>query len=178
MNNPGIDLETWERLRKQWAGLQSAGHTLGIEFRLIADPKDENKILAIDVVQKIDGDFVTETVQHTAGEAYAALGIAGAPMETLVEAYKRILRNLQTQSVEVTAPDLVITMSPVSVASGEIKGYAGKENSDVRSSLPLNYRHYYVLNALREKMLALTGDGWNSVRTVYRSGELEFYFEY
>lgn len=177
MNNPGIELETWERLRKQWAGLQSAGHKLGIEFRLIADPKDENNILAIDVVQQIDGDFVTETVQHTAGEAYAALGIAGASMETLVEAYKRILRNLQTQAVE-TELDLVVTMSPVSVASGEIRGYAGKENSDVRSSLPVNYRHYYVLNALREKMLGLTGDSWSSVRTVYRSGELEFYFEY
>lgn len=177
MNNPGIDLETWERLRKKWMGLQSAGHKLGIEYRLIADPKDENNILAIDVIQSINDDVLTETVQRKAGEAYATLGIDGLSMEALVEAYKNVMRKLHNQTNQKEL-DLVVTMSPTSSTSGEIKGYAGKENSDVWSSVPVNYRHYYLLNALREKMMSLLGDSWNKVKAVYRSGELEFYFEY
>ena len=98
MNNPGIDLEIWERLRKKWADLQSDGHSLEIEFRLITDPKDEDNVLAIDVIQTVDDEVFTETVQRNAEEAYAALGIAGLSMERLVEVYKEIMRQLFRQA--------------------------------------------------------------------------------
>jgi hypothetical protein len=177
MNNPGIDLVTWERLRNKWTELHSTGNKLEIEFRLIADPKDENNILAIDVIQNINDDVLTETVQRNAREAYATLGIDGLSMEALVEAFKNMMRKLHSQTNQKEL-DLVVTMSPTSSTSGEIKGYVGRENSDVRSSVPVNYRHYYLLNVLREKMVGLVGDSWTDVKAVYRSGDLEFYFEY
>ena len=177
MNNPGIDSLIWKRLMEKWSELQSAGQKLKIEFRLIADPKDEKNILAIDVVQNVNSDVLTETVQKNAGEAYAVLGIDALSMEALVEAYKNMMNNLYNHTNQ-KEMDLVVTMTPTSPTSGEIKGYVTKENSEVRKSVFVNYRHYYVLNALRDKMIGLVGDSWKRVKAVYRSGELEFYFEY
>jgi hypothetical protein len=177
MNNPGIDSHTWQRLRENWAELQSAGHNLEIEFRLIADPKDENNILAIDVIQNVDSDVLTETVQKNAGGAYAVLGIDGLSMEALVKAFKNKMCMLHGQTNQKDM-DLVVTMTPTSSTSGEIQGYIGKENSEVKTSVQVNYIHYYLLTALREKMTELMGDRWNTVKAVYRSGELEFCFEH
>jgi len=177
MNNPGIDPLTWERLKKKWSDLQSAGHKLKVEFRLLADPRDEKNILAIDVVQNVDSDVLTETVQKNAGEAHAALGIASLSMEALVAAYKTIMSDLYNQTGQ-KEMELVVTMARTSATSGEVKGYLTKENSEIRNSVFVNYRHYYVLNALRDKMIGLTGDSWKRVKAVYRSGELQFYFEY
>lgn len=177
MNNPGIDLAIWERLRKKWAALQSAGHTLKIDFHLIADPEDENNILAIDVIQNVDDDVFTETVQRNAEGAYMALGIAGFSMERLVEVYKEIMGQLYRQA-KMHEADLTVTMSTSSHLSGQVRGYIEDPNSNTKSSLPINYQHYYILNALRGKMVELVGDGWHTVRAVYRSGGLEFYFEY
>jgi hypothetical protein len=97
MNNPGIDTAIWEGLRKKWSELEAAGHALKIEFKLIADPKDETNILAIDVFQHIDQEVVTETVQRQAGEAYEAVGIAGLSMERLVAVYDDMLDDLYFQ---------------------------------------------------------------------------------
>ena len=176
MNNPGIDSPTWQRLREKWSELQSAGHKLRVEFHLLADARDEKNILAIDVVQNVDSGVLTETVQKNAGGAYAALGIDGLSMEALVEAYKTMLSHLHDQTGQKELV-LVVTMTRTSPTSGEVKGYVAKEDSDVRHSVFVNYRHYYVLNALRDKMIGLMGDGWTGVKAVYRSGELEFYFE-
>ena len=129
MNNPGMDLEIWERLKKKWAELQSAGHSLEIEFRLITNPKDENNVLAIDVIQTVDDDVFTETVQRNAEEAYAALGIAGLSMERLVEVYKELMHQLYRQAKTHDA-ELIVTMSTSSHLSGEVKGYI--ENPDFK----------------------------------------------
>ena len=67
-------------------------------------------------------------------------------------------------------------MAPTSPTSEEIRGYMQKRDSHEKSSVVVNYQHYYLLNALREIMIS-TGDGWTKVRVVYRSGDLEFYFE-
>lgn len=177
MNNPGIDLAIWKQLRKKWAELQSDGRTLKIDFRLVGDPENEGNILAIDVIQNIDEEIVTETVQRNAGEAYRTLGIAGLSRERLVEAYKEVMHELYRQTKPKDA-DLIVTMSPSSPASGEVSGYIEKRGSGVRSSVPVNYQHYYLLNALRENMMELEGKGWSKVKAVYRSGDLEFFFEY
>ena len=177
MNNPGIDLENWERLRKKWSELQARGRKLRIEFRLIASKKDENDIIAIDVVQNVDNEIFTETVQRKAGEAYTTLGIAGLSMESLVAAYKTLLSQLARENKKQDA-NLIVTMAPSSPSSGEIRCYLEIGNSDVQGDILVNYRHYYVLSALREKMLEILGDGWKKVKAVYRSGDLEFYFEY
>lgn len=177
MNNPGIDLEIWRQLNKKWADLTASGHKVKVEFKLIADPEDENKILMIDVIQNIDEEIVTETVQKRAGEAYPTLGIAGLSMEQLVDVYKKIMDQLHRQTKQHDAA-LIVTMSPNSSTSGEIRGFLEKPGADSKSNVLVNYKHYYLLNALREKMIELLGDGWSKVKAVYRSEELEFYFEY
>src|SRR5687768_9811514 len=118
MNNPGIDLEIWKQLRRKWTQLDESGHKVKVDFRLIADPRDENKILAIDVVQNIDDELITETVQRGAGEAYATLGIAGLSMEGLVEVYKKMMHQLHRQAKQRDA-GLIVTMTPSSSTSGE-----------------------------------------------------------
>ncbi len=175
MNNPGIDVATWEGLRKKWSELDLEGHQLKIDFKLIAHPKDETNILAIDVIQHIDEDVVTQTVQRKAGEGYEPLGIAGLPMERLVEVYKEMIEQLHRQQTPGDTT-LTVAMSPTSKSSGEIRGYI--EKTDRKSSVLVNYQHYYVLNALREKMIASTGDQWRTVRAVYHTDNLEFYFDY
>jgi hypothetical protein len=177
MNNPGIDLEIWEQLRKKWADLTASGHKVKVEFKLIADPKDEDKILMIDVIQSIDDEIVTETVQKSAGEAYATLGITGLSIEQLVDIYKKIMDQLHRQTKERDAT-LIVTMSPSSSTSGEVKAFLEKSDSDSKNNILVNYKHYYILNALRERMIEILGDAWSKVRAVYRPEELEFYFEY
>jgi len=177
LNNPGIDSAIWERLRKSWAELQSSGHKLKIDFHLIADPEYEENILAIDVIQNVDDDVFTETVQRNAREAYATLGIVGLSIERLVEVYKEMMGQLHHQAKQKDV-DLIVTMSASSPTSGEVRGYVEKRNSNIKSSVLVNYRHYYVLNALRERMIELVGDGWSKVKAIYHSGNLEFYFEY
>ena len=179
MNNPGIDLEIWQQLKTKWTALEAAGRTVKIDFKLISDPNHENNILAIDVVQNIDNKTVVETVERMAGEAYPALGIAGLSMERLVGTYKEMMRQLHQE----TRPrnfdmDLVVTMSPHSGTSGEVNGLLVHPDAPVQSSVTVDYQHYYILKALREKMMAATGDAWRSVRATYQSGGLEFYFEY
>lgn len=173
MNNPGVDVETWQGLRKKWAELDAAGHTVKIDFQLLADPQDDKNILAIDVVQHIDEDVITETFQRRAGEAYETLGIAGLSLERLTAVYQELLEQLrQQQAVQDTT--LIVTMSPTSPTAGEVRGYV--ERSGVRSNLPVNYQHYYMLVAMREKMIETTGEAWSSIQAVYDAGNLEFYF--
>ena len=92
-----------------------------------------------------------------------------------MEVYKEMIHQLHHQTKEKDA-DLIVTMAPTSSTSGEIRGTMQKRDSDEKSSVVVNYQHYYLLNALREIMIS-TGDSWTKVRVVYRSGKLEFYFE-
>ena len=177
MNNPGIDITNWERLRKRWSEMESSGHKLSIDFSLITASQNDKNALAIDVIQKINDETITETVQRNAGEAYAILGIQGLSMEELVGVYKNKMRELELET-NPKEMDLVVTMTRTSTTSGEVKGYIGKEGSDTKRSVTVNYQHYYLLTALREKLKELTRDSWKRVKAVYRSGELEFYFEY
>src|SRR5215207_6100286 len=112
-NNPGIDLAIWKRLRKRWAELENAGHKLKIDFHLLADVDDENNILAIDVIQTINNEVITETVERNSGEANSMLGIAGLSAERLIEVYKEMMRQLH-QQIKQEDMDLIVTMSSTS----------------------------------------------------------------
>ena len=175
MNNPGIDLEIWKQLRKKWSDLDASGYKLKIDFKLIAHPDDENNILAIDVFQNINDELITETVERNSGEADTMLGIAGLSAERLIEVYKEIMHQLHRQAKQKDT-DLIVTMSPTSLTSGEVRGYLQNSTSDVWISVPVNYQHYYILKALRGKMDPDV-DGSSKVRAVYRSDNLEFYLD-
>ena len=179
MNNPGIDMEIWKQLRQKWTELDAKGHKIKVDFNLLKDPRDGKNILAIDVVEHIDKKLVTETVQHKAGEAYAVLGIEGLSMERLVEVYKSMLKKLY-QDAKPHDPKLEpsVTMTWHSPTAGEVEGLFIHPDAPVQSSVPVNYQHYYVLNALRDKMIESTGDAWKRVRAEYHAGDVDFYFEY
>jgi hypothetical protein len=177
MNNPGIDLERWKQLRAKWTELDAQGHKIKVDFQLVAHPQEQKNIMLIDVVQHIDGEPVTETVQRRAGEAYAALGIAGSSMEQLVQAYKEMLKQLHRGAGQ-REMDLVVTMLPTSAASGEVRAHLEKPSAADQAYIQVDYRHYYVLNALRDRMVELLGERWSQVRAVYREDALEFYFDY
>ena len=177
MNNPGMDFEIWKQLKKKWTDLDASGHKLKVDFQLIAHPIEKNNVLAIDVIQHIDGKPITETVQRNAGEAYTVLGIAGLSMEQLKDVYKEMLQAFRSQS-RLSEIDVVVTMSPTSSTSGELRGHLEVPNAPVQSPIVLNYQHYYVLNALRDKMVETLGECWSRVQVIYHSGELEFQFDY
>ena len=177
MNNPGIDTDIWEGLRKKWSELEAAGHAVKIDFKLIADSKDENSILAIDVIQHVDEEVITETVQRQAGEAYETVGVAGLSMENLVALYDKMLDQVYFQQEDRSELNLIVTMSPSSKTSGELRGYVERPEGG-KSSLQLDYQHYYVLNALREKMKEMLGEEWREIRAAFVSRRLEFYFDY
>jgi hypothetical protein len=177
MNNPGIDLEIWKQLNKKWTDLDSRGHKVKVEFRLISDPKDEHNILAIDVVQTIDDEIVVETVQRNVGEAYATLGIDELSSEQLELAFKDLAHPLWLEAKEKDAI-LIVTMTPTSPASGEIRGVLERSNSVVKCNVAVNYQHYYALNALREKMFERTGKSWSKVTAVYKAEDAVFHFDY
>jgi hypothetical protein len=140
-DNPGMDLVIWKRLRKRWAELEKAGHKLKVDFHLLADVDDENNILAIDVVQNINEELITETVQRSAGEADTMLGIAGLSREHLVKVYKEMMHQLHQQAQQ-TAADLTVTMSPTSLTSGEVSAHVKEGQSGRKSSVLVNYQHY------------------------------------
>ena len=177
MNNPGMDFEIWKQLRQKWTDLDAAGHKLKVDFQLVSHPKEKDNILAIDVVQHIDGKPVTETVQRRAGEAYAVLGIAGLTMEQLVEVYKGMIKQLHSEA-KLEDIDVTVTMKPTSPTSGELSGLLVVPDAPVQSPVLLNYQHYYVLNALRDRMIETLGECWSEVTALYHAGELELSFKY
>ena len=179
MNNPGLDTKIWEQLCQKWTELDAKGYKINVNFNILKDPKDEKNILGIDVIQHIDKKLVTETVQHRVGEAYAALGITDLSMERLIEVYKKILKKLHHD----TKPkdfdmDLSVTMTWYSATAGEVEGLLVHPDAPVQSTVLVYYRHYYILNALRDKMIESTGDAWTKVRAEYHAGDVVFYFEY
>ena len=177
MNNPGIGLEIWKQLRQKWDTLDAAGHHLKIEFKLVTDPTDKNKILLIDVIQYIDEETITETVQHIAKEAYTPLGITNASMEQLIGIYRKLL----CQAHPNTGKDdstLIVTMSPTSATSGEVRAVLERANLQGKSCIQVDYRHYYILIAIREKMSEILSIEWSKVKAIYRQDQLDFYFEY
>ena len=178
MNNPGMDPENWKRINQKVDALASAGHMVKVTYKLIKSAEDKDKILLIDVIQNIDGEIVTETVEQHPDEGYAAIGIAGFSMEHLVGLYNEWIRKLLIQSHGKQHDTLIVSMSSISPTSGELKGILIKPESNLQSSVQVNYMHYYILNALREKMVEAVGDRCTQVKAVYASQALDFYFDY
>jgi hypothetical protein len=166
MKNPGMDFEIWKQLRKKWTDLDASGHQVKVDFQLIAHPAEPKDIIAIDVVQHIDGKPVTETVQHRAGEAYAALGIAALSGEQLTGILSGMMEQLRDQSGREDAA-VTLTLTPTSSTSGEVVGMLGQ------SPVQVSYQHYYVLNALRELMIEASGKRVNRVSALYQAGDLK-----
>lgn len=177
MKNPGIDHTFWKQLRAKWTELDAGGHSIKIDFKLITNDSKKDKTLAIDVVQTIDDELIIETIERKKDEAGAALGIAGLSAERLKDVYKEMIEQLHHRMGQPDS-DLVITMSPTSDTSGEVSGYLQSHDEPVKQWVLTNYQHYYVLNALRERMAEQLEQRWRQVKIIYKQEEAEFYFEY
>jgi len=177
MKNLGIDLMVWKQLKEKWTKLDASGCLLRIGFKLIISDSEKDKTLAVDVIQTIDNEIVVETVQRMKGEAYTVLGISDLSVERLKDVYKEAIAQLHSRLGRPES-NLVITMSPTSELSGEVTGYLQSHDEPVKRAILTNYQHYYILNALREKMAESVGNYWKKVKTIYLSDALEFYFEY
>jgi hypothetical protein len=175
MKNPGVDLTVWNQLKEKWKKLYSDGHSLKIDFRLATNDNKTDKTLAIDVVQTIDEEIVVETVQRRKGEAYTALGIPELSAERLKDVYKGMMAQLHG-GLGQPESELVITMSPTSETSGEVTGYLKSRSGLVKQAVLTNYQHYYVLIALREKMIEQMGENWRQVKVIYKPDVVEFYY--
>lgn len=176
MKNPGIDLTVWKQLKDKWTQLHANGHSLKIDFRLVTNDSKNDKTLAIDVVQTIDDEIIIETVQRRKGEAYTVLGISELSVERLKDVYKEMMAQLHGGSGRPES-ELVVTMLPTSETSGEVTGYLQSHDEPVKQAVLTNYQHYYVLNALREKMIEQLGENWRQVKVIYKPDVVEFYFE-
>jgi hypothetical protein len=176
MKNPGIDVKVWKQLREKWTELDANGHSLKVDFKLVTNESQKDRALAIDVVQSIDDAIIVETVQRQKGEAYAALGISELSVERLKDIYKEMMAQLHGQLGQADS-DLVITMSPTSETSGEIRGYLQSHDEPVKQTVLIDYQHYYILNALREKMIEQIGENWKQVKAIYQHDAVEFCFE-
>lgn len=177
MKKPSIDARVWKQLKEKWTKLDIDGHSLRVDFKLITHCRKKDKTLAIDVVQTIDDDFIIETVQRKNGEAYAALGISGLSVEDLKDIFKEMMAQLHHRRGQPKS-DLVILMFPTSDISGEVTGYLQSQDEPVKQPVLTDYQHYYVLNALREKMIEQLGKKWKQVKAIYHQDTLDFYFEY
>lgn len=174
-----INPENWQRLTQRWDEIRSNGHTLEIRYRRIVAPDDENRTQVIDIIQNIDGEVFIETVECSTGEVEAILETNNLSLEGLQKEYEVILKNLLLQQPDHHGTHLVVNMIPTSSSTGEISCYL--ERPTGRSNIQLNYRHYYMLKALREKMSSSMGESWVQVQVIYQPGmfsNLEFYFDY
>jgi hypothetical protein len=177
MKNPGLDPEQWERLTRKWASQEAGDQAVQREYRLIHSEADKDTTILLDVIQTVDDELVTETVQRRAGEADHVLGIAGLSMDGILETYKKVMDQLHQKSGPHGAT-LTVSMTSTSPTSGEVRAILELPDPPARRSLRVDYRHYSLLRALRDKMIEIVGDGWSSVTAVYRPGALDFFFEY
>jgi hypothetical protein len=153
MNNPGVKEEIWRALNRKWDGLVSEGHSVNVEFKLIRNPQDPSKILAIDVAQNIDGEWHTQTVQKQVREAYPAVGIEGLTLDQLIDVAQDIVKSVTEPITGKRAYDeeLHLFMKRISPETSEIHGHIISDTGE-RIGVRANYQHYYVINAILEQI--------------------------
>jgi hypothetical protein len=171
MNNPGLKEEIWTDLRQKWAGLVDEGHTVKVEFNILKDPKDENRDLAIDVAQYIDGEWVVQTVQRQAREAYAVIGIEGLMLDQLINLAGHVVDSITEPitSRETYDDEMHLFMKHISPETSEIYGYVISETGEKIGVRP-NYQHYYVINEILEQISKIMKEKYREIQ-LHRSKE-------
>jgi hypothetical protein len=180
MNNPGIQQEIWTTLRQKWSTLVAEGHSLKVEFNLLKDPTNESRILAIDVVQNIDGEWHVQTVQSKKQEAYATIGIEKSNLDQLINVASRIVNSV-TKPVtgrETYDDEMHVFMKLISPETAEIYGYIISKTGEkigIRSS----YQHYYILNEILEQISGIMKEKYTEIQLHRNKDDLgRIYFRF
>lgn len=147
-----MNTEIWTALRQKWARLDAEGHNVKVEFNILKDPKDETKDLAIDVSQNIDGEWVVQTVQRQAQEAYPVIGIEGLVLDELINLAGQVVNSV-TQPITGQATyddEMHLFMKRISPETSEIYGHVISKTGE-KVGIRTNCQHYYVLNEILEQ---------------------------
>ena len=149
MNNPHINTEIWTELRKKWASLENISK---VEFNVLRDPEDLSRELAIDVAQNINGEWVVQTVQFQAREAYPVIGIEGLSLDQLVNLAAHVMNSVTVPITgeETNNDEMHFVMKYISPETGEMYGHVISKAGE-RIGIRANYQHYYVINEILEQ---------------------------
>ena len=165
MNNPGIKEEIWTALRQKWATLVAERHTLKVEFKIVKDPEDEAKELAIDVAQNIDGEWVVQTVQRQVQWAYPTIGIEGLGLDQLINLASDVV-NTVTKPITgwgTHDDEMHLFMKRISPESSEIYGHIISKAGE-KVGVRANYQHYYVLNEILEQIAKIMREEYSELQ--------------
>ena len=177
MNTPHVRTEIWTALRKKWASLENISK---VEFKVVRDPEDSSRELAIDVAQNINGEWVVQTVQFQAREAYPIIGIEGLSLDQLVSLATQVMISVTVPITgeETYDDEMHLVMKYISPETGEMYGHviskAGK-----RIGIRANYQHYYVINEILEQKSKIMKKEYSEVhihRKKNDSGRLHFQY--
>lgn len=165
MNNPGIKEDVWSALRQKWDMLMSQGHKVEVEFKVIKDPEDKSRTLAIDVAQNIDNEWYVQTVQHKAGEAYGVIGIEGFTLNALLYTVDQVVSSLTEPVIGHGTFDdeMHVFMKRVSPESAEIYGHIISKSGE-KIGVRANYQHYYIINALCEEVANIMKEEYSEIQ--------------
>jgi len=180
MNNPGLNEELWNALRKKWAALVAEGHTLKIEFNILNDPANASKALAIDVAQNIDGEWVVQTVQRQMQEAYTLLEIDGKGLDQLVSIAAHVVNSVTEPITKQEADDaeIHIIMKRISPETSEIHGHVISKTGE-KIGIRANYRHYYVINEISEQISKIMKEEYTEIQLHRNKDDLgRIYFRF
>ena len=177
-NNPGLQDEIWTALRQKWTRWDAEGHTIKVDFQLLNDPANATKVLAIDVAQKVDGEWVVQTVQRQPKEAYGLLRIEGLNLEQLRELATQTINSLVGLAAgeEASKEEVHLFLKWISPASAEVHGYVLSKSGE-KISLRTNYQHYYVLNEILEQTSQLHGERYSGLEA-YRNADQSLSFRF
>jgi hypothetical protein len=162
INNPPINKEIWTSLRQKWATLDDISK---VEFTVLKDPEDETRELAIDVAQNINGEWVVQTVQFQAQEAYPVIGIVDLTFEQLESLATQVVN---TVTVPITGQEtyddeMHLVMKRISPETGEIYGQVISKTGE-RIGIRTNYQHYYVINEILEQKSKIMREEYSEVQ--------------
>lgn len=177
MNNPPINKEIWTSLRQKWATLDNIAK---VEFTVLKDPEDESRELAIDVAQNINGEWVVQTVQFRAQEAYSVIGIEGLSLDQLESLATHVVNSVTVPIIgeETCDDEMHLVMKRISPETGEIYGHVISKTGE-RIGIRANYQHYYVINEILEQRSKIMNEEYSEVqihRNQGESGRIHFQF--
>jgi hypothetical protein len=177
MNKPLVNTEIWTSLRKKWASLENISK---VEFNVLRDPEDSSKELAIDVAQNINDEWIVQTVQFQAQEAYPVIGIEGLSLDQLVNLAAQVMNSVTVPITgeETYDDEIHLVMKYISPETGEIYGYVISKAGE-RIGIRANYQHYYVINKILEQTSKIKKKEYSEVhihRKKNDSGRLHFQF--
>ena len=104
------------------------------------------------MAQNINGEWVVQTVQFQAREAYPVIGIEGLSLDQLVNLAAHVMNSVTVPITgeETNDDEMQLVMKYISPETGEMYGHVTSKAGE-RIGIRTNYQHYYVINEILEQ---------------------------